>query len=194
MDYYSDRQVLSPFEGLVKDSSWIAVRLAVVLAFLIGMPMLAVPRVQEALGEVFAPDEEPLEEPIDDSSQIDLRPADELDQIVRQEPIESLAELEVVGGDLSTDVAPASEIEQCKQRLIDLGATYMVLERVGVDGSRYRFTCQLPVAAGSPYRRKLYAIDADPVQAMAKVQREIETESQASSGGDRLPRPTVKLR
>jgi len=70
----------------------------------------------------------------------------------------------------------------------------MVLEKVGVDGSRYRFTCQLPVAAGSPYRRKLQAVDADPAGAMAQVQREIETERGSSIGPTGLPRPIVKLR
>ena len=168
--------------------------MAVVLAFLMGMPLLALPRVQQAVGEILAPEDPALEQAIDDSSQIELRTSDPEDPVVKREPIESLAELQLVGGNLPTEVAQPSEVEQRKQRLIDLGATYMVLEKVGVDGSRYRFTCQLPVAAGSPYRRRLQAVDADPVEAMAIVQHEIETERRSASSGNRVSRPAVKLR
>jgi hypothetical protein len=168
--------------------------MAVVLAFLLGMPLLALPRVQQAVGEALTPDTQILDQPVQDSRQVELRTSDELDQIENQKPIGSLAELQAVGGDVSSEVARPSEIEQLKQQLIDLGATYMVLEKVGVDGARYRFTCQLPVAAGSPYRRKLQAIDSDPVEAMTGVLREIEAESESASGRTSLPRPAVKLR
>ena len=196
MGYYSpSKQVLSPNrERFLNDASWIAVRLAVVLAFLLGMPLLALPRVQQAVGEAWAPDSPEPDPPIHDSHEVDLRTPVEPDQVVKRETAVSRPEVQLVGEDLSNEAAPPSEIEQRKQRLIELGVTYMVLEKVGVDGARYRFTCQLPVAAGSPYRRKLQAVDADPVQAMAEVQRQIEAGSAASGDGAQLPRPTVKLR
>lgn len=171
----------------MRESGLIIVRTAIVFLFLLGMPIAALPRVQQAISRGAAERSQTTITAATDSTPPRLRIAGEFEL----PPVTHQVELPVVA-EPESDAGTAEELESLKQELIACGATSMVLDRVGVDGGRYRFTCELPVAVGSPYRRQYHAVESDPEAAMTEVLAEVQRT--ASAGGSALPRPTVRLR
>lgn len=185
-----------------------AIRMSVVLAFLLGMPILALPRVQELLlgaqsadtrAATAAGSESDPRTAVDVGGQASSAAgSDNLLAATDAPPDSSPTLLLVEPAQPSAPVAPraetgASEIEQLRQRFEQLGATYLALERVGVDGARFRFTCNLPLRAGSPYQQRFQGVSADPATAMRRVLADVERWSVAG-GAQTLGRPRVKLR
>jgi hypothetical protein len=62
--------------------------------------------------------------------------------------------------------------KEIEQRLQRLGATYYLLETWGNNEQLYRFSCR--AAAGASFTRYFEAVEADPAQAMLKVLRQLE--------------------
>jgi hypothetical protein len=96
-------------------------------------------------------------------------------------------------------VQPNSEvltatIEALKAQFVEAGVSYMVLEQIGTDSPKYRFRCELPVAAGSAYRKRIQVVDADPDEAMRRAWAELQEWRVASREPAHLERPTVILR
>ncbi|MHC4176301.1 MAG: hypothetical protein ACYSWU_02275 [Planctomycetota bacterium] len=59
-------------------------------------------------------------------------------------------------------------------RLRQLGATYYLLEAWGSQEQLYRFYCKVAVGGNPDYTHNFEATDADPLQAMARVLRQVE--------------------
>ena len=168
-----------------------AARLLLLLLFLLGMPILALPRVQDALCHI-------------DTSAADTSAADTMEPeagppLLRVEsPVEVVREqppaVPSMMPDALGDASQQQQLASLRQRLVDLGVTYVKLERIGMAGARYRCTCHMPVAVDSPYREELQAVATNPIQAMRQILADIEHERPASPSDAVLPRPTVKLR
>jgi len=60
-------------------------------------------------------------------------------------------------------------------RLRELGATYYLLETWGSQRQLYRFYCRMAVGGNVDFTRYFEATDADPLQAMLQVLRQVET-------------------
>ena len=61
-----------------------------------------------------------------------------------------------------------------QDRLRQLGATYYLLETWGNQRQFYRFYCQMAVGGNASYTRYFEAINANPMEAMADVLRQVE--------------------
>jgi len=161
--------------------------MGIVLAFLLGMPILALPQVQSLFLSPVRSERSEVTSAIDRQPRANTFASAPPHPVLNAQP--SVAE---------TAAAPrhdpaAMDIEALQARLIELDAEQMALERVGVNQSRYRFTCNLPVRPGSAYKRRFQIVDADPAEAMRRVVAEVERWRVATSA-NQLGRPTVRLR
>ena len=68
----------------------------------------------------------------------------------------------------------ADPFHSIQDRLRQLGATYYLLESWGNDQQTYRFYCKTAVGGSTQFTRCFEATDADPLQAMVKVLRQVE--------------------
>ena len=162
------------------------------LAFLLGMPLFAVPQVSEQLQGLLRAD--PREQRAEAQN---LALASE-----QSDPEDDPAQY---GTTLAADQPPASQvtpnpdgraavIEALKAEFVAAGVTYMVLERVAGDSPHYRFRFDLPVATGSAYRKRFQVVDDAPDEAMRKAFRELHEWRVAMDDPAHLERPTVMLR
>jgi hypothetical protein len=62
-----------------------------------------------------------------------------------------------------------------QDRLQALGATYYLLESWGNQQQMYRFYCRMAVGGNPNYTHYFEAIESDPLQAMGRVLRQVET-------------------
>jgi hypothetical protein len=76
-----------------------------------------------------------------------------------------------VPDDLRLDSNPFVSIQQ---RLRELGATYYLLESWGNGRQMYRFYCKISIGGNADYTRCFEATQADPLQAMVQVLRQVE--------------------
>jgi hypothetical protein len=70
--------------------------------------------------------------------------------------------------------ADANPFMALQDRLRQLGATYYLLETWGNQKQFYRFYCQMAVGGNAGYTHYFEAINANPLEAMADVLRQIE--------------------
>ena len=70
----------------------------------------------------------------------------------------------------------------------------MVLEQIGTDATKYRFQFDVPVAAGSAYKKRFQVIDDAPDEAMRLALTELHQWRVAAREPAHLERPTVILR
>ena len=131
------------------------------LLFLLGMPILALPRVQDALCHI-------------DTSAADTMEPEAGPPLLRVEsPVEVVREqppaVPSMMPDAIGDASQQQQLASLRQSLVDLGVTYVKLERIGMEGDRYRCTCHMPVAVDSPYREELQAVATNPIQAMRQI-------------------------
>ncbi|MCC6126474.1 MAG: hypothetical protein IT426_16060 [Pirellulales bacterium] len=68
----------------------------------------------------------------------------------------------------------ANAFSQIQDRLKQLGATYYLLETWGNRQQFYRFYCKMAVAGNTDFTHCFEATDADPLQAMADVLKQVE--------------------
>jgi hypothetical protein len=160
--------------------------MAIVLAFLLGMPLVAIPQISERLQE--------------------LLHAKPREQTANHQP--SAPETEQAATTLTTLAADrpsppsilpnpevlAATIEALKLQFVEAGVSYMVLEQIGDDFPRYRFRCDLPVATGSAYKERFEVVDDAPDEAMRRAWAELQQRRVASREPAHLERPTVILR
>ncbi|MBC8355675.1 MAG: hypothetical protein H8E66_27165 [Planctomycetes bacterium] len=169
--------------------------MAVVLAFLIGMPLVAVPQVSEHLrgisrttggGDAIS-HQQSVPQPLqtDDANKLDERDA----------TITTLAADRIQLPSIPPNTADVTAtIEELKAELVEAGVSYMVLEKIGIDSAKYRFRIDLPVAEGSAYRKRFQVIDDAPDGAMRRALAELQQWQVASRKPAGLNRPTVILR
>lgn len=62
-----------------------------------------------------------------------------------------------------------------QDRLRRLGATYSLLESWGTQEQLFRFYCRVAVGGNPNYTHYFEATDSDPLTAMARVLRQVET-------------------
>jgi hypothetical protein len=174
--------------------------MAIVLAFLLGMPLIAVPQISAQLqGLLLAAQRElrPLE------SVANTRPS--TPQPDETADVSVLAERGTTGTTLASDRSQppffqpnpdgsAATIEELKAQLVEAGVSYMVLERIGTDSARYKFRFDVPVAAGSAYRKRFQVVDDAPDEAMRRALAELQRWRVAGREPAHLERPTVILR
>jgi hypothetical protein len=73
-------------------------------------------------------------------------------------------------------VRPATDqFTAIQARLRHLGATYYLLESWGNRAQLYRFYCKMAVGGNPNYTHYFEATDSDPLQAMTRVLRQVET-------------------
>ena len=90
-----------------------------------------------------------------------------------------------VAGEKAADTAASADLfHSIQDRLRQLGATYYLLESWGTQRQMYRFYCKMAVAGSTDYTRCFEAADADPLQAMVQVLRQVETWKEG--GGQRV--------
>ena len=78
--------------------------------------------------------------------------------------------------DPAGQVRPATDqFTAIQDRLRQLGATYYLLESWGNREQLYRFYCKMAVGGNPNYTHYFEATDSDPLQAMARVLRQVET-------------------
>ena len=178
----------------------IAIRMSIVLAFLLGMPLVAVPQISARLKELLG------------SAGRELRPSELATNLqASASRLDQAAEASVTAQRgttvtmLASDRPPtpslqpnpaevASAIEALKAQFVEAGVSYMVLERVGTDSTQYRFRFDMPVAAGSAYRKRFQVVQDAPDEAMRQALAELRRWRVASREPAYLERPTVILR
>jgi hypothetical protein len=69
----------------------------------------------------------------------------------------------------------ADRFAYIQSQLRRLGATYYLLESWGDEQPLYRFYCKMAMGGNAGYTRYFEATDANPLQAMSQVLREVET-------------------
>ena len=76
----------------------------------------------------------------------------------------------------SVATSPGSDpFHSIQDRLKELGATYYLLESWGNQQQMYRFYCRMAIGGNPNYTHYFEAMEADPVQAMLGVLRQVET-------------------
>lgn len=168
--------------------------MVVVLVFLLGMPFAAVPQVSEYLRGMLvtkpyarAVHHEPSGSP---SNRTEDANASELVTTVtvlasdRSPPPPATRNPDTI----------AATIEALKAQFVEAGVSYMVLEQIGSDSTKYRFQFELPVAAGSAYRKRFQVFDDAPDEAMRQALTELHQWRVADREPAHLERPTVILR
>ncbi|HUG69373.1 MAG TPA: hypothetical protein VMM76_16600 [Pirellulaceae bacterium] len=164
------------------------------LVFLLGMPFAAVPQVSEYLRGMLvtkpyarAVHHEPSGSP---SNRTEDANASELVTTVtvlasdRSPPPPATRNPDTI----------AATIEALKAQFVEAGVSYMVLEQIGSDSTKYRFQFELPVAAGSAYRKRFQVFDDAPDEAMRQALTELHQWRVADREPAHLERPTVILR
>jgi hypothetical protein len=73
--------------------------------------------------------------------------------------------------------SPTDDFSAIQHRLRQLGATYSRLETWGEGGERFRFQCRIASPRGPGSFRDFEAVDADPLQAMANVLAQVQTQA-----------------
>ncbi|WP_425614508.1 hypothetical protein NA78x_004377 [Anatilimnocola sp. NA78] len=180
-----------------------SVRSMVLVAFLIGLPVLAIPYVSKnfdvaiyGAAKKSVPDlivsttPQRTPEPV----QIDgVSPARFDESLIQQEPERNRPQSEgldavvtapplfnappTFAGRLpakSPESGGQPYVQQVRQRLEELGAQYVVLEELD-PGRQYRFSVQMQVAPRQPNTRPFEAVASDPDAAARMVLTEVET-------------------
>ncbi len=70
---------------------------------------------------------------------------------------------------------PPDSFQTIHQRLKELGSTYMLLESWGDGQEQFRFYCKIAVAGNPHYTYRFEATSPDPLVAMARVLRQVES-------------------
>ncbi len=83
----------------------------------------------------------------------------------------------------------ADPFAHIQNRLRRLGATYYLLEAWGDEQPLYRFYCKMAMGGNTSYTRYFEATDADPLQAMSQVLREVEAWHNGASGKAESAKP-----
>lgn len=179
----------------LKQTLSIAIRMTIVLAFLLGMPLVAVPQISAHLqGLLHAKPRE--------------HKANHQPSVIGAEQVAFESDSPEIGTAvtmLASDrpqprpIRPdheslAATIDALKAQFVEAGVSYMVLERIGTDSVEYRFQFDLPVVAESAYRKRFQVVNAAPDEAMRQAWRELQQWRIASREPAHLERPTVILR
>ena len=96
-----------------------------------------------------------------------------LEPVPTIEPPE-LTEPPVASASVPTPPAERNGYQDVQDRLQSLGATYYLLESWGNRQELYRFQCKVAVDGNVDYTHYFEATDADPLQAMLQVLRQVE--------------------
>ena len=78
-------------------------------------------------------------------------------------------------------ISTADPFRYIQDRLRQLGATYYLLESWGNQQQMYRFYCKMAVGGSAAYTRCFEATNANPLQAMRQVLRQVETQRTESA-------------
>ena len=171
-----------------------------VLAFLLGMPLVAVPKISAQLQGLFIATQRELRPP---ELVIDPQPStSHADRTVEEQVlVERGTTVTTLASDRSRppSIPPIPDdssltIEELKAELVEAGVSYMVLERIGTDSARYRFRFDIPLAAGSAYRKRFQVVGDAPDEAMRRALSELRGWRVAGRAPAHLERPTVILR
>ncbi|MEO8494532.1 MAG: hypothetical protein ABI614_05655 [Planctomycetota bacterium] len=168
--------------------------MTIVLAFLLGMPLLAIPQISGQLPGLLRAKPQELV----DRQQIAPpfgQAADEIDMSEAGTTVTMLASTRSQPSLVPRNPdALAAAIEELKTQFVAAGVTYMLLEQIGTDSVTYRFQFDVPVAAGSAYRERFQVIDEAPDAAMRQALTELQEWRGASREPAHLERPRVILR
>ena len=100
-------------------------------------------------------------------------------------PVEIAHAAELLSG---RSPAAADRFAYIQDQLRRLGATYYLLESWGDEQPLYRFYCKMAIGGNAGYTRYFEATDANPLQAMVQVLREVE----AWRNGKNLPADSLR--
>jgi hypothetical protein len=85
-------------------------------------------------------------------------------------------------GPIDSAALAADPFHAIQDRLRRLGATYYLLESWGNRDQVYRFYCKMAVGGSADYTRCYEATHADPLEAMRQVLRQVEAQTDGSTG------------
>ena len=88
--------------------------------------------------------------------------------------------------------AAADRFAYIQNQLRRLGATYYLLESWGDEQPLYRFYCKMAMGGNAGYTRYFEATDANPLQAMSHVLREVEAWRNGKNLESGAPAPVAK--
>ena len=146
-------------------------RVVVVLAFLIGMPLLAIPGVVEWLRSGPAsPHTSIVAGHLTHKGPVLSEPPVLTPQDTTQEIASAIFLQSVKASESASLPSSRAELERIAAEIQALGATFYRLDRISdAPGAEYRFTAQF-LRGGTPPRRMTFeATSADPQQAMRQV-------------------------
>ncbi len=168
----------------MQSSGIIGLRVAVLLAGLIGLPLLAMLGMPNDQADVISSDV------LQTSTSFFPR------EVTRADPPPSslaVAPEHIEGRSPSTPVAdrptqsPSSQpvpipipvgqnarMAEIQRRLRELGATYYLLEKWGSEGKLYRFHCRVAIGEETSANRHFEVVDADSIGAIERVLTQIE--------------------
>jgi hypothetical protein len=164
-----------------------SVRMAAVLAFLIGMPLWALHGTRLDLFDALV--ETRMSSPgsartaqrtvqkvdgahvrlSDEGASRPMRPAFVKDRQLGQP-------------DAHAQPAVARQLREIQQELVARGADAMLLKLLDTHPTSYCFWCQMPISTTGVYGRKFEAVASDPVLAMQQVLSEVDAWQQARTG------------
>lgn len=163
----------------------VILRCAVLIAFMIAMPMLALPPVADSVGstmrQLLASNDSQfiLAENVQGQTELGIYSHDSLIVPHRETSIQQVTAVEVTTPKEITSTKAekvlALRMAEVSRRLEYWGSTDYALEQVGDDEPKYRFSCRVPLNTGSPYSKSFEAIDVDPYVAMNRVLARVES-------------------
>ncbi len=163
------------------------VRMAAVLAFLIGMPIWALHGTRLDLFETLVQ----TRSATPDSARTADRPVEKVDgprlglsaegasRTMRPALVD---DRELEQSDAHTQPAVGRRLREIQQELVARGADAMLLKLLDTRPTSYCFWCQMPISTTGVYGRKFEAVAPDPVLAMQQVLSEVDAWQQARTG------------
>ena len=94
----------------------------------------------------------------------------------------AFSEPRVPPADRQFAASPPDRFQAIRQRLKELGSTYVLLESWGDEQELFRFYCKVAVAGNPHYAYRFEATSSDPLAAMAKVLQQVEAWRTARRG------------
>lgn len=182
--------------------SSMGLRCGVLLAFLVGMPLLALPPIADNIGslpqllfqsasprfEIAQVKASPREQETAAAAGVNLVAPKTAFETHEKPTVQQVSVETPVSATQHRDVVLNQRIAEVSNRLKRFGGTDCALEQVDAPEPRYRFACKVPLADNSPYSRPFEAVERDPYVAMNRVLMRVEGWRNAQAGGGKILR------
>ena len=170
----------------LRPSTILTLRLLVVFGLIAAMPLLAIPSVNTMLGCWLSPAvgwsvASPTSTATEEAGQAEPTTDVAVESISAGKPSVSSAPPPLERTAPVERPDPSFQMREIQVQLQQLGASYMILQRIGSEGSSYHFRCLMPLPGTGVYELPFKATDPDPVRAMERVLGDVESWSSAAT-------------